>query len=196
MCFLLITHIVISRKSERVFSFCLYWLPKLHKNPYKSRFISNSSHCSTTILSKHITSSLTIVEDHVIKYSETAFSNSNVNYIWSIKNSSEVIEKLRLRNFQGSQVSSFDFSTLYTSLPHDLIKAKVLSLVKWCFNRESKTYLCTSDRAGFFSNKKYDSYACWTCTELCEAFTFSHGKYICAIWWYGIPTNSGDSYGH
>ena len=149
-----------------------YCLPKLHKNPYKSRFISNSSHCSTTILSKHITSALTAVKDHVIKYSETAFSNSNVNYFWSIKNSSEVIEKLRLQNFQGFQVSSFDFSTLYTSLPHDLIKANVLSLVKWCFDRESKTYLCTSDKAGFFSNKKYDSYACWTCTELCEAFTF------------------------
>ena len=77
-------------------------------------------------------------------------------YFWSIKNLSEVIEKLRLRNFQGSQVSSFDFSTLYTFLLHDLIKAKVLFLVKWCFNRESKTYLCTSDKAGFFSNKKYD----------------------------------------
>ena len=88
------------------------------------------------------------------------------------KNSSEAIEKLRPRNFQGSQVSSFDFSTLYTSLPHDLIKAKVFSLVNWCFNRESKVYLCTSDKAGFFINKKYDSYKCWTCTELCEAFTF------------------------
>ena len=149
-----------------------YWLPKLHKNPYKPRFISNTSHCSTTILSKHITSALTAVKVHVIKYSETAFSNSNVNYFWSIKNSSEVIEKLRLRNFQGSQVSSFDFSTLYTPLPHDLIKAKVLSLVKLCFDRESKTYLCTSAKAGFFSNKKYDSYACWPCTELCEDFTF------------------------
>ena len=126
----------------------------------------------TTILSKHITSALTAVKDHVIKYSGTAFSNSNVNYFWSIKNSSEVIEKLRLRNFRGSQVSSFDFSTLYTSLPHDLIKAKVLSLVNWCFNRESKTYLCTSDKAGFFSNKKYDSYKCWSCAEFCEAFTF------------------------
>ena len=115
-----------------------YWLPKLHKRPYKSRFISNSSHCSTTILSKHITSALTAVKDHVIKYNETAFSNSNVNYFWSIKNSSEVIEKLRLRNFRGSQVSSFDLSALYTSLPHDLIKAKVLSLVNWCFNRELK----------------------------------------------------------
>ena len=149
-----------------------YWLPKLHKRPYKSRFISNSSHCSTTILSKHITSPLTAVKYHVIKYSETTFSNSNVNYFWSIKNSSEVIEKLRLRNFRSSQVSSFDFSTLYTSLPHDLIKTKVLSLVNWCFNRESKTYLCTSDKAGFFSNKKYDSYKCWSCAELCEAFTF------------------------
>ena len=97
-----------------------------------------------------------------------AFSNSNVNYFWSIKNSSEVIEKLRLGNFRGSHVSS----TLYTSLPHDLIKAKVLSLVNWCFNRESKTYLCTSAKAGFFSNKKYDSYKCWSCAELCEAFTF------------------------
>ena len=95
-----------------------------------------------------------------MKYSEAADSISNVNYFWSIKNSSEVTEKLQLRNFQGSQVSAFDFSTLYTSLSHDLIKAKVLSLVKWCFNRESKTYLCMSDKAGFFSNKNYDSYTC------------------------------------
>ena len=27
-------------------------------------------------------------------------------------------------------------------------------------------------RQGFFSNKKYDSYKCWSCAELCEAFTF------------------------
>ena len=44
-----------------------YWLPKLYKNPYKSRFTSNSSHCSTTILSKHITSALAAVKDHVIE---------------------------------------------------------------------------------------------------------------------------------
>ena len=55
------------------------------QNPCKSRFISNSSHCSTTILFKHITSTLTAVKDHVIKYIETAFSNSNDNYFRSIK---------------------------------------------------------------------------------------------------------------
>ena len=38
-------------------------------------------------------------------------------------------------------------------------------MVKWCFNRESKTYLCTSDKSGFFSNKKYDLYKFRTCTD-------------------------------
>ena len=151
---------------------CLHFIGYQNYTNVLINYVLYQTHCSTTILSKHITSALTAVKYHVIKYSETAFSNSNVNYFWSIKNSSEVIEKLRLRNFRGSQVSSFDFFTLYTSLPHDLIKAKVLSLVNWCFNRESKTYICTSDKAGFFSNKKYDSYKCWSCAELCEAFTF------------------------
>ena len=56
--------------------------------PLSDRFgseLTNSSHCSTTILSKHITSALTVVKYHVMKYSETAFSNSNFNYFWSIK---------------------------------------------------------------------------------------------------------------
>ena len=29
----------------------MYWLPKLHKRPYKARFIANSSSCSTTEIS-------------------------------------------------------------------------------------------------------------------------------------------------
>ena len=33
----------------------LYWLPKLHKRPYKARFIANSSSCTTTVLSKLLT---------------------------------------------------------------------------------------------------------------------------------------------
>ena len=37
----------------------LYWLPKLHKRPYKSRFIANSSACTTTELSILLTSCLT-----------------------------------------------------------------------------------------------------------------------------------------
>ena len=37
----------------------VYWLPKLHKKTYKARFIANSSSCTTTELSKLLTSCLT-----------------------------------------------------------------------------------------------------------------------------------------
>ena len=43
-----------------------YWLPKLHKQPYKSRFVANSSSCTTTELSKLLTSCLTSIKNHVI----------------------------------------------------------------------------------------------------------------------------------
>ena len=41
----------------------LYWLPKLHKRPYKARFTANSSSCTTTVLSKLLTSCLTAVKN-------------------------------------------------------------------------------------------------------------------------------------
>ena len=45
-----------------------YWLPELHRQPYKSRFIANSSLCTPTELSKLLTSCLTTIKMHVIKY--------------------------------------------------------------------------------------------------------------------------------
>ena len=40
----------------------LYWLPKPYKQPYKSRFIVNSSACTTTELSILLTSCLTAIK--------------------------------------------------------------------------------------------------------------------------------------
>ena len=39
----------------------IYWLPKLHKRPYKLRFIASSSSCTTTELSILLTSGLTAI---------------------------------------------------------------------------------------------------------------------------------------
>ena len=62
----------------------LYWLPKLHKQPYKSRFIANSSACTTTELSILLTSCLTAIENHVIKYCTTVYERNGINLFWSI----------------------------------------------------------------------------------------------------------------
>ena len=57
----------------------LYWLPKLNKQPYKSRFIANSSACTTTELSILLTSCLTAIKNHVIKYCTTVYERNGKN---------------------------------------------------------------------------------------------------------------------
>ena len=47
---------------------------------------------------------------------------------WSIKNSGEVLNKLKSRGFRATSLSTYDFSTLYTTLPHNLIKEKLINL--------------------------------------------------------------------
>ena len=58
------------------------------------------------------------------------------NLFWSIKNSDEILNKLKSRGFLASGLSTYDFSTLYTTLPHNLIKEKLTELMEQTFNRE------------------------------------------------------------
>ena len=45
---------------------------------------------------------------------------------------------------QASKLSTYDFSTLYTTLPHHLIKDKLIDLINRTFIRENTQYLaCT-----------------------------------------------------
>ena len=62
------------------------WLPKLHKKPYKSRFIANSSSCITTELSKLLTSCLTAVKNHLISYCEEVYERSGKHLFGQLKN--------------------------------------------------------------------------------------------------------------
>ena len=100
------------------------------KGPYKSRFIANSSACTTTELSILLTSCLTAIKNHVIKYCTTVYERDGKNLFWSIKNSGEILSKLKSRGFLASGLSTYDFSTLYATLPHNLIKEKLTELIE------------------------------------------------------------------
>ena len=71
----------------------LYWLPKLHKRPYKSHFIANSSSCTTTEMSVLLTSCLNAIKTHVYKYCTTVYERNGKKSFWSIKNSGEILNK-------------------------------------------------------------------------------------------------------
>ena len=70
----------------------LYWLPKLHKRPYMSRFIANSIACTTAELSILLTSCLIAIKNHIIKYCKTVYERNGKLLFPSIKNSGESLK--------------------------------------------------------------------------------------------------------
>ena len=58
-------------------------------------------------------------------------------YFWSsITNSNEVLNILNSKGFLASNLSTYDFSTLYTSFSHKLIKQTNIKLFEQNTNRE------------------------------------------------------------
>ena len=68
------------------------------------------------------------------------------NLFWSIKNSAEIFDKLKSRGFLASGLSTYDFSTLYSTVPHNLVKEKLKELIEQTFNREGSLYLACNDK--------------------------------------------------
>ena len=116
----------------------LYWTPKLHKCPYKQRYIAGSAVCSTKPLSVLLTKLLTAVKEGLQKYCDTAYSRNGVNQMWILKNSKELIENLKSRSFSTvTSIKTFDFSTLYTTIPHSKLKKRLKDLIFRCFFRNN-----------------------------------------------------------
>ena len=61
-------------------------------------------------------------------------------YVLAYKNSGVVLSKLKDIGYQATSVSTYDFSTLYTTLPHNLIKEKLIDLIERPFYERKVSY--------------------------------------------------------
>ena len=101
----------------------------------------------------------------------TKFSKDQDRF-WCIKKSNGGLNNLKSRQFRAFSLSTYDFSTLYTTLPHNLIKEKLNDLIEWTFHREDSLYLACNVRNAFFTSEVHKIYTLWTCQKVCEALTF------------------------
>ena len=83
---------------------------------------------------------------------EKVYERSSKNLFWSIKDSGEVLNKVKSRGFHTTSLSTYDFSTLCTTLPHNLIKENLINLIEWTFKREGSPYIACNERQAFFTS--------------------------------------------
>ena len=155
----------------------IYWIPKMHKNPYKHRFIAGSSKCSTKPLSIILTKLLTHIKQGLQKYCETAYSRSGVNQMWILKNSKELLDHLKSPNFNLiTNIKSFDFSTLYTTIPHQKLKSRLATIIQNSFlhkngNRRYK-YLVLGREGPYFVKEHSDAKNKYTEEDIIKMLQF------------------------
>ena len=64
------------------------------------------------------------------RYTDTIYSRNGVNQMWILKNSKELLEHLKSKAIsKDSSNKTFDFSTLYTTIPHEQLKSHLIDLI-------------------------------------------------------------------
>ena len=105
-------------------------------------------------------SCLTAIKNHIIKYCTTVYEMNGKKLFWSIKNSDEILNKLKSRGFLASSMSTYDFPTTDTTLPHNLIKEKLTELIEQALYREGSLYLAYNDNNAFLLMNNLNDRSC------------------------------------
>jgi hypothetical protein len=75
--------------------------------------------------------------------------------MWILRNSKDLLEYIQSRSLSSyNSIKTFDFSTLYTTIPHSKLKDKLRELVQLCFikkngQRKYKYLVLGRDRSYF-----------------------------------------------
>ena len=133
----------------------LLWLPKMHKNPPKQRFIAASHSCTTKPASALITKCLKLIQKAHKTYCDRIKAYTGFNFMWIIDNSLEVHKLLTSsKNSKPKNIITYDFSTLYTSIPHEKLKEQIKLLIHKAFHGMNKKFIKITKYKAYWSNKK------------------------------------------
>ena len=157
----------------------LYATAKQHKIPTKFRYISSTVNCSVKqacVILKHV---FKCIQDYVIK--QCKYFDGRYKYkiksCFITDNNFSVRESIfRLNSFPTNvcNLSSFDFDTLYTSLPHIKIKEVLTNIIESVFERVDKEYIRVSYVKAYFSesNKKYGNHSVFNKDQIINLLNF------------------------
>jgi len=99
---------------------------------------------------------------------------TGINRNWLIKNNKPIIDSLDSINENGvaRNVEIFDFTTLYTNLPHSDIKVAMDSVIKLAFKNSKKKYIAVYENSSRWVDKPRDGTFVFTVDELISATEF------------------------
>ena len=145
----------------------------LHKSSVKHCFIAGSSKCTIQQLSSLLTKILTVIKTGLEKYCSIKTSHTGVNNMWILKNSTDLLSSLsHLGVHRATSIETFDFSTLYTSIPHDLLKSRIINAFKYKNGATRYTHIKVGRNKSYFTSDPLNSDNKYTANDICKMTEF------------------------
>ena len=154
----------------------LYATTKMHKTPPSFRFITAGRETIIQNLSQNVGKCLNKLIGVSKTYSQYKIKEID-NCVFIIDNRDAVIKFLCTENNQNpgrKSVSTWDFSTLYTKIPHSQLKDNVKYFVEKIFKFLDKEYINSSfsSKKAYFSKNRSKKNVSFNVHELIEAIYF------------------------
>ena len=113
---------------------------------------------------------LSAVKTGLQSYCDTGSSRDGVNQMWILKNSKYLLEDMQSRSLPScNSIKTFDFSTLYTTIPHSMLKDR---LIKKKNGQRRYKYLVIGRDRSYFVNHHSDSAKKFSKTDVINMLEF------------------------
>ena len=97
--------------------------------------------------------------------------------MWILKNSTNLLSSLsHLGVHRATSIQTFDFSTLYTSIPHDLLKSRMSSIINNAFKYKNgatqHTHIKVGRNKSYFTSDPLNGDNKYTANDICKMIEF------------------------
>ena len=152
----------------------MYWMPKMHKNTLKARFIITSPKSSRKPLARNVTSIFRLFFRQIQTYNGKCSFFTGVNTFWVVQNNKPVIDAMNglIKRRKATSVSTFDFPTLYTKLPHDKLLMVLNSLIDFCFDGGENVYITVNNYGARWVKNIKDNVTCLSKQQIKDAVAY------------------------
>ena len=131
-----------------------YWTPKFHKPVLSQRFIVSYGDCYIKSLSHNLSLALGCVNSQIESFCKMLYRCTGVRHYWVIKSSMEILEYVNVINNRksGRNITTYDFTTLYTKLEHTQILEAMFYVIDLAFKKSKQKYISVYKKAAGWAN--------------------------------------------
>ena len=95
---------------------------------------------------------------------------ADLNHFWIVENSLEFMDKIKNINMQ--HMGTYDFSTLYTALPHPEIIRNFSKIFQKVYSRENKIFINVNMQRAYFSTTAGKNCCSFRVTDMQDILEF------------------------